>query len=87
MRAVAPSLLAAAADAQFSAWHIFLADERYVPIDHADSNMGEWKARLLDQCAIPASQIYPLDISLPLADAATAYEAQLRSVCGGGVAV
>ena len=86
MRAVAPSLLAAAADAQFSAWHIFLADERYVHIDHADSNMGEWKARLLDQCAIPPSQICPLDISLPLADAATAYEAQLRSVCGGGVA-
>jgi 6-phosphogluconolactonase len=81
---LAPTLLAAAKDARFDAWHVFLADERYVAIDHADSNMGEWKARFLDQSGVPPSQIYPLDIALSLADAAKAYEAQLRSVCGGG---
>ena len=86
---LAPSLLAACASTtnppKLDAWHFFLADERYVPMDHADSNMGEWKARLLDH--IPAAlfpKYYPLDINLPLAEASKAYEAELLKVVGGG---
>ena len=89
---LAPSLLAAAADGggglDLAKWHIFLADERYVGLEHADSNMGEWKTRLLDALspALPPSQIYPLDINLSLADAAASYEASLLRVCGGAPA-
>ena len=81
---MAPSLLAAAASAQFEAWHIFLADERYVAIDHADSNLGEWNTRFLNQVSIPKSQIYPLDINMTVGEAAAAYEKKLLAVCGGG---
>ena len=81
---LAPSLLAAAASAQFDKWHIFLADERYVALSHADSNLGEGHTRLLDQIAIPKDQIYPLRVDVPLEEAARDYEAELRKVCGGG---
>lgn len=37
---------------RFDKWEIFFADERAVPLDHADSNYGLLKAELLDK--IPA---------------------------------
>lgn len=86
---LAPSLLAAAASTSppaFSKWHIFLADERYVAIDHADSNLGEWKARVLSQLPIPPEQLHPLDVTIPLDEAARAYERALMGTCGGGEA-
>ncbi|GME38417.1 6-phosphogluconolactonase DevB-type [Neofusicoccum parvum] len=47
----------------FSKWHIFFADERAVPLDHADSNYCLLKAELLDK--IPAESgkpaVYPID--------------------------
>ncbi|KAL6910577.1 glucosamine-6-phosphate isomerases/6-phosphogluconolactonase domain-containing protein [Trichoderma evansii] len=38
----------------FSKWEIFFADERAVPLDHADSNYALLKAELLDK--LPADQ-------------------------------
>ena len=81
---LAPSLLAAAATASFDKWHVFLADERYVPIEHADSNLGEWNTRFLDHVGVPKSQVYPLNIGVSVEAAAKEYEASLLKVAGGG---
>ncbi|KAI1128531.1 nagb/rpia/CoA transferase-like protein [Nemania abortiva] len=43
---------------KFDKWEIFFADERAVPLDHADSNYALVKAELLDK--IPASWGRPL---------------------------
>lgn len=43
---------------KFDKWEIFFADERAVPIDHADSNYGLLKAELLDK--IPADMGKPV---------------------------
>lgn len=78
-----PALLAARAAARFDAWHVFLADERYVAEEHADSNLGVWRP-FLTEAGVPPSQIHGLDSSVPLEQAARAYEAALLSVVGGG---
>ncbi|ROT35706.1 6-phosphogluconolactonase [Sodiomyces alkalinus F11] len=48
---------------RFDQWEIFFADERAVPLDHADSNYGLLKAELLDK--IPADlgtpRVHPID--------------------------
>lgn len=47
---------------EFSKWEIFYADERAVPLDHADSNHALLKKELLDK--IPAGQqptVHPID--------------------------
>ena len=87
---LAPSLLAAVAVGRgtavpdFASWHVFLADERYVPLDHVDSNLGVWNTQLLHRIGIPKDQIHALDVTLPLAESAAAYEAGLCSIVGGG---
>ncbi|CAI4211811.1 unnamed protein product [Parascedosporium putredinis] len=48
----------------FDKWEIFFADERAVPLDHADSNYGLLKKEFLDK--IPADQgqpiVHPIDV-------------------------
>lgn len=46
-------------------WEIFFADERAVPLDHADSNYGQVKAELLDKlpAGIHQPTIHPIDVS------------------------
>ncbi|KAI8049026.1 glucosamine-6-phosphate isomerases/6-phosphogluconolactonase-domain-containing protein [Syncephalis plumigaleata] len=48
----------------WSRWHVFLADERLVPHNHADSNYRLIKEHLLDHVPIPASQVYPVNEAL-----------------------
>ncbi|KAF4124222.1 6-phosphogluconolactonase [Geosmithia morbida] len=50
----------------FSKWEIFFADERAVPLDHADSNYGLLKSELLDK--IPGGDdakptVHPIDVA------------------------
>ena len=49
----------------FSKWEIFFADERAVPLDHADSNYALLKTELLDK--IPADMgaalVHPIDVA------------------------
>ncbi|MEE8349776.1 MAG: 6-phosphogluconolactonase [Acidobacteriota bacterium] len=40
--------------------HVFWGDERYVPLDHPDSNCGMARATLLDQVPIPDQNIFPV---------------------------
>ena len=69
---------------RFSSWDIFFADERLVPLDHADSNYKLLKDELLDK--IPESagtpNVYPIDVSKLNApqDVADAYQEDLRRV-------
>ena len=70
----------------WSAWHVFWADERCVPLDHADSNYRLTRQYLLDYVAIPPDQIYPIDDSLTPNQAATAYQSLLKRVFQPGPA-
>lgn len=60
--------------------YIFWGDERYVPINHPDSNAGMAKAAWLDQVPIPPEQIFPMPTQFddPQA-AAQEYEQTLRA--------
>lgn len=64
----------------WTAWHVFWADERCVSLDHKESNYLGAKHYFLDYVPIPASQIYTLDASLAPAAAARAYQANLAAV-------
>lgn len=63
--------------------HIFWGDERYVPVDHPDSNAGMAKAAWLDQVPIPPDHLLlaPTLEGDPAASA-TQYEAMVRAVFG-----
>lgn len=66
-KTLAQALLAPSTSAEdtvkFDKWEIFFADERAVPLDHADSNYALLKAELLDK--IPAElgkpTVHPID--------------------------
>ncbi len=62
----------------WSAWHIFWADERCVPLDHPDSNFRLAREQLFDQVKIPVAQIYPIDDSFEPDITAKAYAAILN---------
>lgn len=64
----------------WSAWHVFWADERCVPLDHEDSNYGLAKELLFDQVDIPPEQIYTINPNLRPAAAARAYAKTVRAV-------
>ncbi|MFN3679938.1 6-phosphogluconolactonase [Thermosynechococcus sp.] len=71
------------ADTPWSQWHIFWGDERYVPLDHPDSNAGMAFQAWLNHVPIPKNQIHPM----PTADAdpqtaADRYEQVLRQTFG-----
>ena len=53
-------------DPKWDSWHVFLADERCVPITHDDSNLKSIKANFLDLegVGIPEDQIYGIDAEL-----------------------
>ena len=48
----------------WDSWHVFLADERCVPIDHEDSNLKAINTHFLDKVGVPKSQIYGIDAEL-----------------------
>lgn len=70
---------------KFDKWEVFLADERAVPLDHADSNYNLLKTTLLDK--LPANQrpkVHPIDTKYldDLPELASQYEQSLNSVFG-----
>lgn len=70
----------------FSKWHLFFADERCVPLDHADSNYLEVKNQLLSKLngKIADSNVHTINtavVSNP-EKAAQDYEQQLKDVFG-----
>ncbi len=77
-----PLVTVLAAQIDWSAWHLFFADERWAPRDHPESNYRLLREQLLDHVPIPPDQIYAMDEELPPAAAATAYAAKLAAIFG-----
>lgn len=65
--------------------HFFWSDERYVPLDHAESNTRMVRQALLDRVAVPAENIHvpPVEFADP-DEAARRYEEELHRFFGGG---
>lgn len=64
----------------WSGWHIFWADERFVPPTSPESNYGDANQQLFRHVNIPFNQIHPLDSKLGVSEAAVAYQATLNKV-------
>ncbi|KAF8649743.1 hypothetical protein AX16_005513 [Volvariella volvacea WC 439] len=60
-------------------WHVYYADERVVPLDHADSNHLACQSLLFSKVPIPAANIHTIDVSLlnDLEELADSYEKDL----------
>eukprot|EP01060_Flectonema_neradi_P002131 TRINITY_DN1129_c0_g1_i1.p1 TRINITY_DN1129_c0_g1~~TRINITY_DN1129_c0_g1_i1.p1 ORF type:complete len:253 (+),score=72.37 TRINITY_DN1129_c0_g1_i1:88-759(+) len=67
--------------------HVFMADERMVPVTHADSNFKACKEALFDHVPIPSDQLYAVKTDLSPEEAAKDYEATLQTVCNGVIDV
>ena len=77
------SLLAKAPFASQIPWarvHLFWADERCVPPDHADSNYRLVRELLLDYVPIPAANVHRIPAEMDPVEAAARYEGQLREL-------
>lgn len=48
----------------YHCWYILLADERCVPYEHEDSNLGLLQTKFLSKTTIPMNQIYGIDVTL-----------------------
>ncbi len=67
-------------EVDWSAWHLFLADERCVPATNPESNYGLANRLFLRHIDIPRDQIYVMDETLGPAEAAASYESLLARV-------
>jgi 6-phosphogluconolactonase len=65
---------------EWSAWHVFWADERCVPQTHPDSNYFVAKEYLFDQIPIPPAQIYNPNTALDPVQTATDYQHTLSYI-------
>lgn len=83
MDMIAPPLRRRQEEVKWSAWHLFWADERCVPLSHPESNYRLARRTLFDYVDIPLSQIYPIDDSLTPSTAALVYQATLEQVFSG----
>ena len=79
---ISPSLISAPLRdrVDWSTWHIFWVDERWVPWRSPDSNYGNAKTRLLKHVNIPDKQVYATDNTFKPTETAHAYEATLVNV-------
>lgn len=72
----------------FSAWHVFFADERCVPLASEDSNFKGCVDAFLGKIPIPRANVHTIDASLKTPeDMAKAYEKDLVSIAGASGAL
>ena len=62
--------------------HLFWGDERFVPMDHPDSNFRMVREAMLDRIAIPPSQVHPILTGGTPEEAAALYAKTLQSFYG-----
>ena len=65
--------LLAQADSEWSAWEIYIGDERCLPADHPERNSRMARQALLDHVAIPVEQFHPIPAELGPVEAARHY--------------
>lgn len=80
MDILAPALIASPMRDRidWSNWHIFWADERWVPLNSPDSNFGLARRLLLSRVDIPRNQIHAADNAKRPDETARAYEEKIR---------
>lgn len=61
-------------------WDVFLADERLVPLDHADSNYGAVVKAL--EKVLPGLSVVPIRHDLPVEECAADYAKKIENVLG-----
>lgn len=69
----------------WSAWHVFWSDERWVPWSSPESNFGLARRLFFSRVNIPEEQVHATDDSLTPAETAQAYESCLAAVFQPGV--
>ncbi len=74
--------LAARSDLPWHATWVAWGDERYVPLDHRDSNAGAARKAFLDATPVPGEQVLPWPHLATPEDSASAYAATLRGALG-----
>lgn len=62
----------------WSTWHVFWIDERWVPHSSPDSNFGLARRLLFSRVGIPEQRIHAVDVSKSPDETACAYEARIR---------
>lgn len=63
--------------------HVFLVDERHVPLDHPDSNFGMIRQALLDRVPVPATNLHPMPTDGGPEECAARYRDELAAYFGG----
>jgi len=63
----------------WSKWQVFFCDERYVPLDHSDSNYKAVHDGFLSKMPISASQIHPINLLDNVDNCAQDYGQRLRA--------
>jgi 6-phosphogluconolactonase len=71
---------AAGLDTSWKHWHVYFADERCLPVGHAERNDTAARHVWLDQVTIPEAQVHPIPAELGPEQAAAAYRRTLRGV-------
>jgi len=66
---------------EWANWVVWFVDERYVPLDHNDSNFKEAK-KLFDSVSIPKNHIHTAKVELPIEECAKEYQQQLQAEFG-----
>jgi 6-phosphogluconolactonase len=82
MSILSPSLVNAPLRSRidWTAWEVFWADERCVPLDSPESNFAAAKELFLDHVGLPREQIHSLGHSIEPGTAASAYQDRLKEV-------
>ena len=64
----------------WSGWHVFWVDERWVPWSSPESNYGYAQRQFFNRVSIPDEQIHAADVSLNPSETAQTYESTLATV-------
>ncbi len=64
----------------WSGWHVFWVDERWVPWSSPESNFGLARRQFFSRVSIPGEQIHAADVSLSPSETAQTYESTLAAV-------
>ena len=82
VKIVSAGLLNRQSEVDWATWRVFFCDERYVALDHGDSNSRAVKDGFLSKVPIKPEQVFDLDPQLQLEAAAVDYSNKVQSVHG-----